>query len=37
MYIIILKNMQFNDKIFKICNNVNFFKGSCSLKLQQIL
>ena len=26
--------MQFNDKIFKICNHVNLFSESCSLGLQ---
>ena len=29
-----IKNMQFNDKIFKICNHVNLFSESCSLGLQ---
>ena len=32
-----VKNMQFNNQIYKICNNVNFIKGSCNLRLQQIL
>ena len=25
------KNIQFNGQFFKICDNVNFFKGSCNL------
>ena len=32
-----VKNMQFNNQIYKICNNVNFIKGSCNLRLQPIL
>ena len=32
-----IKYMQFNGYIFKICNNVNFIKGSYSLRLQSIL
>ena len=29
-----IKNMQFNDQIFKIYSHVNFFSKSCSFRLQ---
>ena len=28
-----IKNIQFNGYIFKICSFVNFFNGSCNLRL----
>ena len=37
MCIKIIKNMQFNDYIFKICNNVYFTEKDCNIKLQSIL
>ena len=29
-----IKNMQFNDYIYKICSHVNLFSENCSLRLQ---
>ena len=32
-----IKNIQFNNYIFKICNYVNFLSENCKLKLQSNL
>ena len=32
-----IKNMQFNNLIFKICGHVNLFNESCSLRVQLTL